>query len=321
MDLIYTDLNREDVGVLQDFSFDLAIGSDENNFELTVNTNANVCVPGCLVYIEGTEYGGTVDGLTVDTKSDSLTYKGRTWTGIMASKIITPDAGESYLTVSGEANDCIDSLITRLGLDGLFVARAETSGIVIRSYKMNRYIDGYNGIVKMLKSVNAKLRMEYVGGMVMLWAESIVDYSADEQFDNDQVEMKIEQKFKTVNHLICLGQGELADRQVVDLFLDEEGNISTSQAFFGMDEYSTVYENTNAESLEELTEEGISKLREYSQGGEVSMEFDAEAFVYDIGDIIGAKELQTGISVKSYITKKIVNITKTDINIEYKVGG
>ena len=37
MDLIYTNQNREDIGVLQDFSLDLAFGSGENDFELTVS--------------------------------------------------------------------------------------------------------------------------------------------------------------------------------------------------------------------------------------------------------------------------------------------
>ncbi len=32
MDLIFTNKNREDIGVLQDYDLDLAFGADENNF-------------------------------------------------------------------------------------------------------------------------------------------------------------------------------------------------------------------------------------------------------------------------------------------------
>lgn len=43
MDLIYTNVNREDVGVLKDYAFDLAFGSDENDFELTLDINQHCC--------------------------------------------------------------------------------------------------------------------------------------------------------------------------------------------------------------------------------------------------------------------------------------
>lgn len=61
MDLIYANKNKIDVGVLKDYSFDLAFGSDENNFKLSVNTENNVCEEDYIIYIEGTEYGGIVD--------------------------------------------------------------------------------------------------------------------------------------------------------------------------------------------------------------------------------------------------------------------
>ena len=36
MDLIYADENRIDLGVLQDYKFDLAYGESENDFELSL---------------------------------------------------------------------------------------------------------------------------------------------------------------------------------------------------------------------------------------------------------------------------------------------
>ena len=40
-----------------------------------------------------------------------------------------------------------------------------------------------------------------------------------------------------------------------------------------------------------------------------------------IGDIVGAKENVTGISVWQPITKKIIKIINGKINIDYEVGG
>ena len=36
MDLIYTDSQNKDIGIVKDYTMDLAYGSDENNFELVV---------------------------------------------------------------------------------------------------------------------------------------------------------------------------------------------------------------------------------------------------------------------------------------------
>lgn len=320
MDLIYTNTDREDVGVLLDYEFDLAFGTDENNFELGINTNQHCCQAGCLLYIEGTEYGGIIDSMKIATKDDKLTYSGRTWHGILATKVIEPDAGEAYLTVSGEANEVIGTLLDRIGLSDLFTASTDVSGLTISNYKMNRYVDAYTGIIKMLDKVSGKLQFKFTGGMVVVSAIPIVDYSTDEQFDNDQTEMNIEKAYNSVNHLLCLGSGELTERQVVHLYVDAEGNIGTTQTFTGLDEVSAVYDYANAESLDDLIQGGIDYLKELSTTDSVSMDFNAESTVYDVGDIVGAKEIITGIAVKEKITKKIVTINKGQINITYKVG-
>lgn len=321
MDLIHTNINREDVGVLKDYTFDLAFGSDENDFELTIDVNHHCCAADCLVYIEGTEYGGIIDGVRIVTRDDSLIYKGRTWHGILASKILQPDAGKDYLILSGEANAVIATLIERTGLSDLFVASEEDSGLTISNYSMNRYIGAYEGITKMLATVSGKLQFKVnQEGMVVLSALPAVDYTQDEQFDNDQVEMEIDKTYNHANHVICLGKGELAERQVVHLYMDAERNISETQTFFGMEEITVVYDNANAESLEELKQGGIDKLKESASSDSAKMDFDAESTVYDIGDIVGAKETVTGTYAQEKITKKIVNISQGLVNIEYKVG-
>lgn len=321
MDLIYTDKYHWDVGVLRDYTFDLAYGSDENNFVLTIASSNHCCGIGSLVYIEGTEYGGTVDGLKVITKDDELIYKGRTWQGILASKILKPDDGADYLVVSGEANAIIGTLIERCGLTKIFVASTDDSGLTISNYSMNRYVDAYSGIIKMLGTVSGKLKFTVnKDGMVIVSAVPAVDYTQDEQFDSDLVEMEIETSSAVVNHLVCLGKGDLAERQVVHLYTDENGNVSTTQTFTGLAEVEAVYDYPNVESIEELTNSGKEKLTEYAVPNSVVIDFPAEENVYDVGDIVGAKENITGITSAAKITKKIVTISGGKVNIEYKVG-
>lgn len=320
MDLIYTNTRLEDVGVLKDYTFDLAFGSDENDFEVTIDSSKHCCQSKCLLYIEGTEYGGIIDGLRVVTSDESLIYFGRTWHGVLDSKIFEPDAGADYLIVSGEANTVIRNLIDRIGLSELFEASTDDSGLNLTEYKMDRYISAYSGIKKMLASVSGKLNFTFRDGKVRVSAVPAVDYSKDEQFDSDQVEMDIKKTDNPINHLICLGKGELSERQVFHLYADSKGNVSENKMYSGIDEVAKTYELSNVESPEELKTKGTEKLKEYWSSDTTKMNFDSEATVYDVGDIVGAKEINTGILVKEKITKKIVTINKYETNIEYKVG-
>lgn len=320
MDLIYMNSAKEDIGVMKDYTFDLAFGMDENDFECKIDAANHCCKEEYYLYIEGTEYGGIVDSIQVDTNANEITYMGRTWHGIISSKIICPSTGEDYLTVSGEANSVIASLITRLGLSELFKASTDDSGITIKTYQIDRYIDGYKGIIKVLKSAKAKLHIEFKEGYVILSAVPAVDYSKDEQFDADQIDFKIKQNFKPINHVICLGKGELKEREVVHLYADEDGNISTTQHFTGVNEIVEVYENVNAESSDILKEKGGEKITASWNSNEVEYSFQSNDEYYEIGDIIGAKERITGIEVAERVTKKIISINNNSINISYKVG-
>ena len=229
MDLIYTNADREDIGVLKDYTFDLAFGSSENDFECKVYKENHCCLEDYFLYIDGTEYGGIIDSIGV--ADDEITYSGRTWHGILNSKILEPDSGQDYLILNGEANTVLNRLIGRMGLNSLFKASAETSGITINNYKMNRYIKGYDGIIKMLKAFGGKLNIKFNKGFVELSAKPIVDYSQNEQFNSDLIDFDVTKNYNPINHCICLGKGDLAKREVIHIYADRNGNISENQAF------------------------------------------------------------------------------------------
>ena len=319
MDLIYMNGQKEDIGVMKNFTFDLAFGFDENNFELTTNTNNHVCKDGYILYIEGTEYGGMIDKIRVQTETNTLVYKGRTWHGILASKTIEPDSGADYLVCSGEVNSVLASLIGRMGLGDLFQASIEDSGLVLNNYKMNRYINGYEGIKKMLESVSGKLKINFLNGYVVLSAEPLVDYSQDDEFDSSQINFDIEKNYRPTNHMICLGKGELSERTVIHLYTDASGNISHTQILFGLDEVTATYDNANVESEEELEEGGMKSLQEAWNTDALQVNFDSTKN-YDIGDIVGARENTTGIFMAKPIIKKIVTIKNDVVTVSHKVG-
>lgn len=266
MDLIFANGNHEDIGVLFDCTFDLAFGRDENNFELTIALEHHCMEQGFFIYIEGTEYGGIVDGIKVDTDADTVTYTGRTWHGILQGNIIEPDPGFDHLTVSGDANEVIGQLITRLGLDSIFKASKETSPITVSKYNF-RYKAGYNGICDMLAEFGGKLRMTHMYNHVILSAVNLIDHSQDEEWDSTQVDFDIEKNFRPVNHLVCLGSGNMKDRHVIHLFVDSGGGIMpyttsdnpvedadyildlSQQIFTGVDEVADTYSYPQAETI------------------------------------------------------------------------
>lgn len=321
MDLIYTDSTGADVGVLFGFTLDLAFGNEENNFALELSTDNTEIENGAFIYIEGTEYGGIIDGLEVDTEKQLVTYVGRSFHGILNSKVIQPPSGLAYLTLTGDANTVIALIITDLGLGGLFEVETEASGITISDYQMDRYIKGYDGINKMLKANGAKLAMSFVNGKVKLKAKEIVDYSQDEQYTSDHYAFKIKKHGNKVNHLICLGSGELTERQVVHLYVQTDGSISTSTQFFtGIDEYADVFDYPNAESLDDLEQYGRERLKELHNNDSSEMELYEDEAVLDINDKVGTTEEVTGTKITNSVVKKIVKIQDDELKIEYKVG-
>lgn len=225
MDLIYTDKNRKDINVLSDYELDEAFGKSENNFSLKISLSEHCMEPGCVIYAENTEYGGIIDTLNPNTKDSTLTYKGRTWHGILNSKVLEPDAGEDYLILSGEANSVLKEIITRLKLNDVFSVSEEDSGIEIIHYQCSRYPCAYDEIRKMLYEFMGKLTINCQMKTVLLSVSSLYDYSADEEWDANQLDFTIEKNYHPVNHLICLGGGDLKDRHVIHLFTDENGGI------------------------------------------------------------------------------------------------
>ena len=268
MDLIYADENKKDIGVLSAYRFDMAFGNDENDFTCILPRDDHCCDHGYIIYVEGEEYGGIIDSVGVNVDDDEVIYSGRTWHGVLESKILCPDKGQDYLILNGEANAVLRQLITRIGLNDLFDVPTDSTPFTFASYQMERYIPAYTGIRKMLRSVGAKLVMKWgKNGKVILSATVRYDYSQDEEFEPSQVIFEFQKDFRKVNHLICLGQGDLRQRAVIHLFTDENGGVqqylkngisvaledsdyildTSKQVLTGSDEVSEVYELSNAE--------------------------------------------------------------------------
>lgn len=317
VELIITGRNGIDRESIADYKLDAAWGADENDFELTVDRLIDA---GSYVYFDGSECGGIVDALKDNLKrgESTLTYSGRTWHGMLADKILEPDKGKDYLTVSGTASSVIGSLISRVGLDAVFDAvDAPTAGAqTIKSYRFDRYTDCYTGLRKMCEANGLKLRLAYASGRVNIWAEPVAHYG--DSIDSDLIDFDATRTWRKPNHLIGLGKGDLAARVVVHWYADAKGNVSQSQSLKGMDEITQVYDYSNAETAE-LNQKTREKLQELQSEGDVKVTVRDDAnVVFDVGDTVTARDNLTGITVNASITKKIVKVSGGVLSVDYE---
>lgn len=308
IDFIYTDADGVEQGIAKAYSLDLAYGDDENDFELTLPADMQL-EERSLVYVDGTEWGGIVRGgkeSTID-KTPAYAATGKTWHGILASTYICPASGEDYVTSSGEANAAMAAVLERVGLSGVFDASSDDSGIEV-SHQFERFTDCYSGFRKMLKSSGAKLKIDKQPGCKpMLYAAPIGVYLDSEEANRYGYEIEWN---TPVNHLICLGKGELANRTVIHLYADKNGNVSRTQTLFGLDEVQEVYDCNNVED-EKLLDQGIEKLTEMQDVQKIDLSLPDDA-VFDVDDIVGATSLR-GMSVTSSVKKVIVKIGEDGI--------
>lgn len=319
VDLIITDSKHVDVRSAVDFTLDCAWGKEENDFELVVS-GASTIDAGAYIYVDGSECGGVVDAMEDQLTSgvSTLTYSGRTWHGVLANKILEPDRGKDYLTVSGTASTVIGSLISRVGLDGVFDAvDSPTAGAqTIKSYRFDRYTDCYTGLRKMCEASGLKLRLAYASGRVNIWAEPVAHYG--DAIDSDLIDFDATRTWRKPNHLIGLGKGDLAARTVVHWYADAKGNVSQSQSLKGVDEIAQVYDYSNAETAE-LNQKTREKLQELQSEGDVKVTVRDDAnVVFDVGDTVTARDNLTGITVNAAISKKIVKVSGGVMSVDYE---
>ena len=325
--LILADQNLRDICPVMDAGIDIAIG-DENNYEIKVRRDKwrSEYTFGNVFYVRNTEYGGIIGEVDTSTAEDTISLLGMTWRGMLDKKIICPPTGSDYKTVSGELNLILNDLVAE-HFDDYFVVLQVDTGVSVTNYQFDRYCTLLAGINKMLKSVGYRLKIRYMQqergqpGYVELSAVPIVDYSEQIELSQDsQLNFTFKNCRNGVNHLICLGKGELQDRQVIDLYVQEDGNIGTEPYYTGVQEIAATYEDTSSET-DELEEKGRDKLQELMNSTSFSMDVETLNMDVAIGDIIGGRDYLTGLYAKKPIAKKIYKVEDGKTSLEYEIEG
>lgn len=319
-DVIIADAGGVELRSILYKKFDFEIGDFENTFLITCNRSEWENVPNdARVYIPGTEYGGLYLRLKSDTKEKTVAIGGYTWRGMLQNKYIVPPYGQDYATDSGELNAIIKARVTA-AFPNLFTGTTESTGVTV-NFRYDRYTSLYDGLKAMLKSAGCRLQLAYdqTINKVVVSAAPIVDYSPMIEYSSDMnANYKMVLDRTGVNHMICLGQGELRNRTVVNLYMDENGVISQNQTFFNEDEIVEVYDYAGA-GVADLIQSGTQRMQSNASRNEFSIQLDTVQEVA-VGDIVGARDYETGMTMTAPITTKIYQWQDGFEKTEYKLS-
>ena len=324
MEFLACDKNKMELGGIPDnVTIDFDIG-DTNDVEI-------VCERGFLdfgMYLicPGTEYGALIEELDSWTSDSKETWMGNSFRRFLKEIIIEPPSGEDYRIVSGDAHDIMRELL-KDSYDQLFTIPDRLSGIKVESYKFDRYTDALEGFSKMLAAQNARINIEIQQGgpnepfFVVLSAVPIQNLSEEVEFSQDsRISINLKESRRGINHLICLGKGELKDRQVVHLYAQLDGSILQDKKYYtGLQERTEVYDYSSAETLEDLISNGKKRLKERMSSK--AMKLKVQGINVQIGDIVAGRDYETGLYMQKPVVQKIVSVENGTITIEHKVEG
>ena len=318
MELILADKNGTDIRYLSFKKADFDIGN-ENDFEIVIaldDWKADIEY-GHRIYEAGTECGGIVGGIKTDTEYDEITIAGFTWRGLLDRKIIEPAQGTAYRKVSGDVNDIIRSMLSQADFSDIITGIGTKAGISVSSYQFNRYVTLLEGLKSMLLSVGCKLLIRASEtGKIEVSAVPIIDYSNQiEMSQNYGVDFVIEKKNNVTNHLICLGAGELENREILHLYLQKDGKIGKTPYYTGINEIAETYDFSNSEDLEA---DGIEHFKELISNTALTVNVSELDIDVGIGDYLGGRDYITGTKIAKPLASKIITVEET-ASIEYNL--
>ena len=324
MEFIICNADKMELGRLPDpVSVDFDIG-DTNDVEITCERG--LLNFGMYLICPGTEYGALIEEMDSWTNDTEEKWTGNAFRRFLQEFIIEPPAGQDYKIVSGDAHDVMRQVLNG-AFNGLFTVPEEASGIDVGTYQFDRYTDALSGFAKMLLRKNARINIEIKQGgsnepfSIMLSAVPIRNLSSEIEYSQDsKIAINLKESRRGINHLICLGKGELKDRQVVHLYAQLDGSISQTRKYYtGLQERTAVYDYNNAESLEDLIEKGTEQLQDLMNTK--SMGMTVQDVDLQIGDIIAGRNYETGLYMQKPVVQKIVKLEDSTVSIEHKVEG
>ena len=318
--MILLDDDLHEVGFV-DVDFDIEIGLSDSPNDFEFNTATIQKLKPHAWYIEGTEYGGIVEYRESSTEYNYEVLKGFTWRGYLAKAIILPPSGSNYKVVSGDANTIISGILSGV-LGGFFTVPSTSSGLTITNYQFPLYCTVLDGLELMLEKYGYRLKISCVkdGATIKVQVEAVQAIQVEGTWNADnRIPMKFIKDDMGINHLICAGEGKLQNRVRLDLYINQNGEVSTTQYYTGFAERTAFYDYGNAESTDDLIDNGTEQLKALASSKTLQMNAPQD-IALEIGDKVKG-QFPDGTIMISPIVNKVYKIVDGIEEIEYKIKG
>lgn len=269
-EIYYTDHELADQGVINTYKIDLDL-ADEKNF--TIESPEFTLRTGGYWYIPDTEYGGRVDSYETDSDEGQVTYKGRSWRGLLHSHIVQVDDDNDARLMQGEVSALITELIAEAQLSAFFVCDAPDVAAEISTdvlpVEIARGTTLYDAITGISASIDLNILYAFKSDRKLHLTPILAqDYSEYMQYsDIASLGFKVEVDDAVTNHLIITATDEDGTRRTLHMFADPYGEVmpyattdeplkdsdyildDSQQAMYGLDEVAE-YEETDGGAVE-----------------------------------------------------------------------
>ncbi|MBQ6796522.1 MAG: hypothetical protein IJP10_00755 [Clostridia bacterium] len=322
--LIHCDGGFRDIKVLDCFEqFDCTVGDSENDNDWMLEFAAeewarNPVNPGDHVYIDNTEWGGPAERVRHSSDDGKVRVYGTNWRGLLGRRGVCPAAGQTHYKVdSCEANELMAQLIGNWR-NSLFHVSDENSGIVCSG--SIRY-KPFDRAMETLLGDKAGIRLFCSGGRVELSAVRVNDISELMELSDEYDAGVISQRRRgEYNHIIALGRGELLERDVVEMWMLDDGTITEDSSLDipSDNELSTyIYDYSAVESLAELRAAAKKKLAGFSFGETMEITLSGIDTQLELTDRISVRDSVTGMVSRLRVQEKRLRIDKDSVTVTH----
>lgn len=286
----------------------------DNTWSMTVSEKVWSEAPileGHYVYSPRTEWGGPVTAIKHSTKNKTVTVQGPTWRGLLYQRRIYPPAGQGYRVFTNvEANQLIYDIIgTSFG--NLFSFVTTPTGVNISA--QFRYQSYAQGLQTVLADAGLRLDLAFYNSIpsLIVGAEPINRLANTVEISQDYgVNFTSEiGNIELANHCLALGGGELAERQVLEVYRVGDQYYTTRPAELADEDIRTVLlDYGNAEDDSDLLKSALDRLEQTAPKHSISINEVGLDVNMHLGDIINVRDRLTGLEAVSEVTQKILTI-------------
>lgn len=301
--LIIMDASGKALGSISDYTLELSYGDDDCDFALSDINAAVMPVPHGRIGIDGSQYAGVVDTMSVDSaegKGDSVSFAGRTMQGIAVDAVIMPPEGSTHEVVTGTLSEITKREISRCGLSGVF--SVDDCDVRVSGYAFNRFVNLYDG----LRMMSGKAG--YRPGFYFLDGEFRIKFCPKNAYGTaagERIYYNFDKAYRPINGIVGLGSGQGVSRLTSIWYASKSGVVSRTQSLFGVDARIVTYQ-LNSSDQAELDSKAKAKLEELQKKSQADVTLP-EDVVLDVGDTVLFSRPEYAIDESLEVLRVVLN--------------